>query len=416
MSDAPPTEPDAPAGAGSSSASGSSSAPGAADASHTSGCRGGRSRRHAWIAAAALVLVLLAAFAAAAAHTSAGEHYDEAVAAHRAAVFDASASLAELRDGEPPAESSAAIAEGLLTAPDRFVDVAAKSVLAQATASLRSELATAAEIDPDLPEPGAGTDRPTWYADLDEVADLLVAEAERLGELSEEAGRSTAALESAEEATRSSGLAFLSTVPASATAVEGVNVSARHPDRIAFRAASAAVSEIAGRWEEPAPERVAAYVAAATSLEASHAAEDAEKAGPLYDRRVAVEAFARSIAGGVLLEFDWAPTANGFGQGGTYGGTAEWDLADGGRATITFSDSVAALWDDFGVRSLIAHEIGHAITAKCHATVMTPEIVADNEQWATAWAIGMGYTGDGSGESLYGRPSDALIELSKGCR
>ena len=61
-------------------------------------------------------------------------------------------------------------------------------------------------------------------------------------------------------------------------------------------------------------------------------------------------------------------------------------------------------------------DAGHAITAKCHATVMTPEIVADNEQWATAWAIGSGYTGDGSGESLYGRPSDELIELSKACR
>ncbi len=32
------------------------------------------------------------------------------------------------------------------------------------------------------------------------------------------------------------------------------------------------------------------------------------------------------------------------------------------------------------------------------------------------WAIGMGYTADGSGESIYGRPPDALIQLSTQCR
>ena len=364
----------------------------------------------------ALLVVLLGSFAAAAVHTFAGERYEDAVTTHRAAVDDATELLAVLRDREPPAASTAEIADGLLTAPDRLVDVPAKAVLAAATASLRAELATAAEIDPDLPESAAGSDRPIWYADLDDVADRLGAETEALRELAEAARRSAGGLESAEEATRTSGLAFLAAMPAAATAVEGANVSARIPDRIAFRAAAAAVSETAGRWEGEAPERVAAYVDAATTLEASHAAEDAEKAGPLYERRIAVEAFARSIAGGVPLEFDWALTANGFGQGGSYGGTAEWNLADGGWASITFSDSVAALWDDFGVRSLIAHEVGHAITAKCHATVMTPEIVTDNEQWATAWAIGWGYTGDGSGESLYGRPSDELIELSRACR
>jgi hypothetical protein len=36
--------------------------------------------------------------------------------------------------------------------------------------------------------------------------------------------------------------------------------------------------------------------------------------------------------------------------------------------------------------------------------------------FATAWAIGMGYDRNGSGESIYGRPSDELIELSKQCR
>ncbi|MDQ0895050.1 hypothetical protein [Agromyces ramosus] len=157
-------------------------------------------------------------------------------------------------------------------------------------------------------------------------------------------------------------------------------------------------------------------MAAATAVEASHAAEEAEKAGPLYDRRVAVEAFARSIAGGVLLEFDWAPTVNGLGGDGTSAGTATWDAQGGGFSTITLTNSVAEAWNHPNVVALVAHQVGHAITSKCYGDIVTPELAADDEAWATAWAIGMGHTADGNGESNYGRPSDELIELSKSCR
>ena len=169
-------------------------------------------------------------------------------------------------------------------------------------------------------------------------------------------------------------------------------------------------------WNVDTVSHIEGYLAAATAVQASHAAEEAEKAGPLYEQRTAVEAFARSIAGGVLLEFDWAPVVNGYGSGGSYGGTATWNVDDGGFSSIALSDSVAELWPSDGVASLVAHEVGHAITAKCFGDIITPETAEQNEQWATAWAIGMGYTADGSGESIYGRPPDELIERSKACR
>jgi len=132
-----------------------------------------------------------------------------------------------------------------------------------------------------------------------------------------------------------------------------------------------------------------------------------------------VQDFARSLSGGVLLEFDWAPVVNGYGTGGSYGGTSYWTTADGGQATITLTDSVAAQWPGDGVQALVVHEVGHAILARrdCNELFFESDLYpGEEESWATAWAIGLGYTADGSGESVYGRPSDALIALSAACR
>lgn len=199
-----------------------------------------------------------------------------------------------------------------------------------------------------------------------------------------------------------------------AAAVESANFSAENPPHLAFRAAVADLDAVA---DDEVARSLDAYLAAAHQLEASHAEEIAEKSGPLLDRRLAVEGFARSIAGGVLLDFDWAPTVNGYGTGGSYGGTSYWNSAEGGYATITLSDSVATMWPGAGVQSLVAHEVGHAILSTCTSLFFGSEYEAGGEEpWATAWAIGMGYTADGNGESIYGRPPDGLIQLSTQCR
>lgn len=210
--------------------------------------------------------------------------------------------------------------------------------------------------------------------------------------------------------------ALLVATEAGAGSVESTNFDAENAPRIAFRDARDGLAAASG---DQVGESLAAYLDAAAAVAASHGEELAEKAGPLFDARMAVQEFARSLSGGVLLQFDWAPTVNGYGLGGSYGGTSYWTTDDGGQATVTLSDSVASLWPSAGVQALVVHEVGHAVLARqdCYALFFDSDLYAgEEESWATAWAIGLGYTADGSGESIYGRPSDALIALSQQCR
>lgn len=209
---------------------------------------------------------------------------------------------------------------------------------------------------------------------------------------------------------------LVAAVTEGAPAVESANFDANNEPHIAFRSATLGLGSAV---DDQVAEYLGAYLIAANDLAASHAAELAEKAGPLFDARMAVQAFAREMANGVLLEFDWAPTVNGYGLNGSYGGTSYWNTADGGQATISLSDSVALQWPGAGVQALVVHEVGHAVLSKaeCYPLFFDSEFASGGEEpWATAWAIGLGYTADGSGESIYGRPSDALIALSQQCR
>lgn len=263
-------------------------------------------------------------------------------------------------------------------------------------------------------------DRDAASVALDEAAVLL---AQDVDALDTQAVRDlTARLRAAstgllsEDATLFSELkALVLTMQTASTTVEAANFEAENQPRIAFRHAVVDLNPAVD--DELIAEQVADYLDAAHTLEASHAEEIAEKAGPLFDEKMIVEQFARSIAGGVLLDFDWGAVVNGFGTGGSYGGTSYWFSEDGGYATLTLSDSVASMWPSAGVQSLVAHEIGHAILSKCTDLFYESEFYAgEEESWATAWAIGSGYTADGSGESLYGRPSDGLIALTTQCR
>jgi len=151
------------------------------------------------------------------------------------------------------------------------------------------------------------------------------------------------------------------------------------------------------------------------SLKESAQSELAEKAGALLATRLEIEAFARSLAGGVVLDFDWAATVAGTGGRDGIGGTATWKTARGGFSTITLSHSVAETWPDADSRALVAHEIGHSITAKCHEKFDSQDHAA-NEEWATAWAISMGFTAPGNGTWAYGAPSQEMIDVAATCR
>jgi len=289
---------------------------------------------------------------------------------------------------------------------------ATRAVAVDADAALASpepDVADAAGTDPAADEP-----RPFWPWELAESeAELTRADREArdtvasLRELRERVATARSAVDAATPA-------LFASTRATADRIQAENPSARSTDLVAFRSAADAVAARQDVTLESS-DALAAFVSAASQLRASNQAELDEKAGPLLDQRLAAEGFARSLAGGVLIDFDWAPIVNGYGSGGTVGGLAAWIPDSGGYATITLSDSVAALWPSALSQALVAHEVGHAVSVRC-GDRFDASTSAANEAWATAWAISQGFTGDGNGVSIYGSPPQELIDAAATCR
>ncbi|TFV99936.1 hypothetical protein [Orlajensenia leifsoniae] len=187
----------------------------------------------------------------------------------------------------------------------------------------------------------------------------------------------------------SAGKDTMTAVAASAPTVIGGYASARNTARDALNRSA----ERLGWTEWPAAEtELASYVTAVGELKSSQDAELAEKSGSLLDTRLAAEEYARSIAGGVMLDFDWADIVIGYGWGDSMAGTAEgtWYSPSEVYSMITLTNTVASLWNNGSgwSQALVAHEVGHAIHPKCFDVY--PNDAATEEQWATAWSISMG--------------------------
>ena len=254
-------------------------------------------------------------------------------------------------------------------------------------------------VDPLLPAESIAAltaERDAVAAELD-AADTLGVEPEALStdelrDLTDDIQAATAGLSDDDDRVLDALGDVVLATQAAAVDVEATNFEAENQPHIAFRHT---VVDLDSAAPDTTADILASYLDAAHTLEASHAKEIAERAGPLFDRRIAVEQFARSIAGGVLLDFDWAVTVNGYGTGGSYGGTSYWYAEDGGYATITLSDSVATMWPGAGVQSLVAHEVGHAILSKCTDLLLPVGVLRERG----------GVVGDGLGDrhGLHGR-------------
>lgn len=371
-----------------------------------------RSRR--WVIA--LVAVALVVLAWTAVHLLALRTFDDAASAAVATERQTEAAGDSLRlatdDASRSVEAARVIGEATAT-PEDLVDANARAGLSAATEATTGVIATAEQTLADVPE-APDTRRPLWtwelFAGASRLADesaILDAYTETLGRTGEELGASTTALED-------SALTLYASVPGYAAALEAANVSARAPVVLDLRDAAdfAASQTTLGSGAEIA---FTDYAAAAASLKTSQQAELAEKAGPLLARRLVVEEYARSIAGGVVLDFDWAPVVNGIGGSAGMAGTATWNTGRGGFSTITLSNSVAQNWPSADAKALVTHEVGHSITSKC-STLFDSQDRDANEAWATAWAISMGHTSDANGVQAYGYPPQSLIDTAATCR
>lgn len=292
-----------------------------------------------------------------------------------------------------------------------FVDAGAATALVGDLSALTKALVDEpGRIDlPDRPE------RPSsyWPPSLDAATRRLQAQADALTTSLGIARRGISTLTDASAKVAADQDAVLASVATISAQADAGNDVATNDARFAFEdAAARAVPRVRNQAYA-----LASYVDAGDALVESQAAEQAELAGPLHDKRVAVDEFARSIAGGVRLDFTWKPTLtfdnNTSGLGGSTGGWTDFWFERGGYSTISLTDSVAAQWPDS--KALVVHEVGHAISTKCED--MAPHDTRDEvEEWAVAWAIGMGYTGPDNGSDLYGTPPASLVQTAAACR
>lgn len=365
-----------------------------------------------WVVGVSVGAALVAAGAAV--HVTANRSFDAAASAlldASAAAEAAHASLAPVADeGAGTLEAGEVV---IASASDALVDVAARATFADAMAQLSATVSTGETLVTAYVEPDA-MNKPGWAWELFDAIPTMDAETDALLDEATVMSDTQNAIEAADSATVGSALTLYASVPAAAAAVEASNVSARNYVLLDFRDAAEAV---AGQTQlgSGAANAFRDYAAQAVTLAASTQSELAEKAGPLYDTRLDIEAYARSIAGGVVLDFDWAPIVNGLGGADGMAGTATWNTIRGGFSTITLTDSVAENWPSADARALVAHEVGHSITSKC-SDLFDSEDQAANEAWATAWAISLGHTAEGNGTQAYGYPGDDLIATAATCR
>lgn len=375
----------------------------------------GRTRRRAlpWVLSAAAAVLVLAGLAAL--QLTAWQRFDQASADLRHTLERQDDASRDLQAALTGASSVGDAATAVLTVPDDGLlpaDARAAVSAAGDKAARQAKAATAL-----LPGAHPHIGRPEfWFWDVN-------AETARLERLDARARTSTRTLTDAEgplrastDALRTAASAAVSTAADRAASAEGANVPADNEAVLDVRAAVDQVRQRASPFQPRVSADYAALAQAVQKLQQSHAATLAAESGPLQQSRLDLEAFARSLAPGILMDFEWSDLVNGKGESNGYlSGETSWWYDRGGYATVRLSNSIAQDWPSEAAHAIVAHEVGHAITIRCR-TMYDSTDATTAEAWATAWAISMGYTDDANGTSAYGTPPDSLVQTAAGCR
>ncbi|KJQ54946.1 hypothetical protein [Microbacterium sp. SA39] len=345
---------------------------------------------------------------------SASIGYDSAADENADAVAAASTEKTQLQ-GTSTALKAVADSAGLILASENEAIVAppeAEQSLADAVTDAQ-DTATAAD-DVITTEIVSAGEKPVWFWELFGASARLEQNTDDALELTDDLRAEANEVTGASDAVTENGVALLAAAGQATPAFEAAHISARNDAVIGLRDAAADVIATT-IIDETAVSTYAALQTAAAQVVATENEELAEKAGPLMNARLEVEAFARELAPGVLLEFDWAPIVNGAGNNGSMGGYTTWWWDEPDRSVIQLSNSVAEQWPAERSRALVAHEVGHAISVKCED--MYDSSTQDSiEKWATGWAISMGFTDDANGVWAYGYPPQSYIDAAAGCR
>jgi len=259
--------------------------------------------------------------------------------------------------------------------------------------------------------------RPSDLWPLTVIRELLLIRTSTDGEVALLKSRAAelAAMKTAQKEVGTASTAVYGEVKAHAEATMKAAVDATYESRIGLAHALAGASGSVSFSGMGLP----AIISASDAVAASEAAGQAAKQDPAYPAHAAIEAYARSIAHGVNLDFQWHQVVGGYGTG-WYSGTTMYHEGDGGWATIDLNFDTVDGWSrgDVDAKALITHEVGHSqvVRPECRTLFTGPVFNSDDEMWATAWAISMGFDDEGSGIQAYGRPSDQQIATAGQCR
>lgn len=339
--------------------------------------------------------------------------FDDAAEQLEAQADSTHATLLDVRASTTDLDAVTASATQILESDNgTLAPAASKDVLSAAVDEADEVLAdTETVLDTEIPD---RTEKPGWFWELFAASDRLSDDRADLADLDDDLADRSPLIETAGSSVSDAGITLLSSAASAAAPFESAHISAKNDAVIALRESAADLAEVTS-IDQDAVTSFVALQDAATQVVSSEQVELAEKAGPLMQNRLAIEAFARSLAPGVLLEFDWNPIVNGVGDNGSMGGLTTWWWSTPGHAVIELSNSVAEQWPSITSKSLVAHEVGHAISVKCQD--MYDSSTQDSiEKWATAWAISMGYTDDANGVWAYGYPPQSYIDAAAGCR
>lgn len=346
-------------------------------------------------------------------HISANLRFDDAADAYQEIRTDTVSARTALDTGVETLTATTSSADHLLAADTGLLmDGIPLDDLTTAVADAKEAAASAQELTAqDPPRPG---EKPGWFWELFGAADRLDTQADDADALRADLDTQLPVVEQADAVVIDAASTIVTGAAAAVPAFETAHLSAKNLDIIAMRTAAEDVAPLTV-LDEDAVARFTALQASAAQVVVSQDAEMAEKAGPLLGARLEIEAFARSLAPGVLLEFDWAPIVNGAGDNGSMGGYTTWWWDEPDRSVILLSNSVAEQWPADRSKALVAHEVGHAISVKCED--MYDSSTQDSiEKWATAWAISMGFSDDANGVWAYGYPPESYIAAAAGCR
>jgi hypothetical protein len=371
-----------------------------------------RRRLRGWLIGTAVAVVAIGAgvavhFWALDTFAKAGEEFD-------AAASEASTSREALDDtaGDAMFTSIAAGRIEKAASGDGLADAASVEGFGAALKAYDGALDDAnTALDTPLPDAVA---QPAWTWELFAASDRLradTADAEAQGNDAVALGEALAAV--GDDLDQAATALYESVAPRAAER-EKANISAKTGAVLDHREAAAELADDPG-INSYAAGSFEALVHSAKILVQSNGEELAEKQGPLLNTRLEIEEYARSISGGVVLDFDYADIVAGIGGSAGMGGTATWATDRGGYSTITLSHSLVENWPSADARALVTHEVGHAITSKCYEK-FDWESQDANEEWATAWAISMGHTAEGNGVQAYGYPSQQMIDVAATCR